>query len=132
MARARNGNAIQSKIQMTIYGEPFTGKSTMASQFAYMKNPDGSPFKVLYLDPESGSIDDYLGTMKANGVNPANIWIVYLQEAINTICDFLHISCLSDEVMACIAVNETENGAKVEIEFKNDVGSHGGKHAIRS
>ena len=55
-----------------------------------------------------------------------------LQEAINTICDFLHISCLSDEVMACIAVNETENGAKVEIEFKNDVGSHGGKHAIRS
>lgn len=77
MARARNGNAIQSKIQMTIYGEPFTGKSTMASQFAYMKNPDGSPFKVLYLDPESGSIDDYLGTMKANGVNPANIWIVY-------------------------------------------------------
>lgn len=56
MARARNGNAIQSKIQMTIYGEPFTGKSTMASQFAYMKNPDGSPFKVLYLDPESGSI----------------------------------------------------------------------------
>lgn len=55
-----------------------------------------------------------------------------LQEVINTICDFLHISCLSDEVMACIAVNETENGAKVEIEFKNDVGSHGGKHAIRS
>lgn len=55
-----------------------------------------------------------------------------LQEAINTICDFLHISCLSDEVIACIAVNETENGAKVEIEFKNDVGSHGGKHAIRS
>lgn len=55
-----------------------------------------------------------------------------LQEAINTICDFLHISCLSNEVMACIAVNETENGAKVEIEFKNDVGSHGGKHAIRS
>lgn len=59
MARARSGNAIQSKIQMTIYGEPFTGKSTMASQFAYMKNPDGSPFKVLYLDPESGSIKEY-------------------------------------------------------------------------
>lgn len=55
-----------------------------------------------------------------------------LQEAINTICDILHISCLSDEVMAYITVNETENGAKVEIEFKNDVGSHGGKHAIRS
>ena len=55
-----------------------------------------------------------------------------LQEAINTICDFLHISCLSNEVIACIAVRETKNGAKVEIEFKNDIGSHGGKHAIRS
>lgn len=88
MARARNGNAIQSKIQMTIYGEPFTGKSTMASQFAYMKNPDGSPFKVLYLDPESGSIDDYLGTMKANGVNPANIWIVYTQ-SLTEVLDYI-------------------------------------------
>ena len=88
MARARSGNAIQSKIQMTIYGEPFTGKSTMASQFAYMKNPDGSPFKVLYLDPESGSIDDYLGTMKANGVNPANIWIVYTQ-SLTEVLDYI-------------------------------------------
>lgn len=55
-----------------------------------------------------------------------------LQEAINTICDFLHISCLSNEVIACIAASETKNGAKVEIELKNDIGSHGGKHAIRS
>ena len=60
----------------------------MASQFAYMKNPDGSPFKVLYLDPESGSIDDYLGTMKANGVNPANIWIVYTQ-SLTEVLDYI-------------------------------------------
>ena len=63
MARFRSGNAIQSKIQMILFGNPFTGKSTMALQSAYLKNPDGSPFKVLYLDPESGSVDDYLPTL---------------------------------------------------------------------
>jgi hypothetical protein len=79
MATARSASAIQSKIQMILFGEQFTGKSTMASQFAYMKNTDQKPFRVLYLDPESGSIDDYLGTMEANGVNLANIYIVYTQ-----------------------------------------------------
>jgi hypothetical protein len=79
MARARSGSLVKSKIQMILFGKPFTGKSTMASQFAYMKNPDGSPFKVLYLDPESGSIDDYLGALEENGVNLQNIYIVYTQ-----------------------------------------------------
>ena len=79
MARARSGSLVKSKIQMILFGDTFTGKSTMASQLAYMKNPDGSPFKVLYLDPESGSIDDYLGELEANGVNLQNIYIVYTQ-----------------------------------------------------
>mgnify|MGYP000874257871 CR=1 FL=1 len=79
MARARSGSLVKSKIQMILFGDTFTGKSTMASQLAYMKNPDGSPFKVLYLDPESGSIDDYLGELESNGVNLQNIYIVYTQ-----------------------------------------------------
>lgn len=74
MARFRSGNAIQSKIQMILFGNPFTGKSTMALQSAYLKNPDGSPFKVLYLDPESGSVDDYLPTLAENGVDMRNMW----------------------------------------------------------
>lgn len=85
MARARVASAIQSKIQMILYGEPFTGKSTMASQFAYMKNPDGSPFKVLYLDPESGSIDDYIGSMADNGIDPQNIFIIYTQSLVEVL-----------------------------------------------
>ena len=64
---------------MVLYGEQFTGKSTMAMQLAYFKRPDGKPFRLLYLDPESGSIDDYLPDLEANGVDLGNIYIVYTQ-----------------------------------------------------
>lgn len=79
MAKARKASKTQSKLMTIIYGEPFTGKSTLASQIAYFKRPDGKPFRVLYLDPESGSIDDYLEDMENNGVNLDNIYIVYTQ-----------------------------------------------------
>ena len=77
MAKARKASVTQSKLGMILYGEQFTGKSTMAMQLAYFKRPDGKPFRVLYLDPETGSIDDYLGDLEANGVNLENIYIVY-------------------------------------------------------
>lgn len=79
MAKARVASVVQSKLMMVLYGEAFTGKSTLASQLAYFKHPDGSPFKVLYLDPESGSIDDYLGDIESSGVDLGNIYIVYTQ-----------------------------------------------------
>ena len=79
MARARNASKIQSKLGTILFGEPFTGKSTLASQLAYFKRPDGKPFKVLYLDPESGSIDDYLEEIENNNIDLGNIYIVYTQ-----------------------------------------------------
>lgn len=79
MAKARTASKIQSKLGTLIFGEQFTGKSTLASQLAYFKRPDGKPFRVLYLDPESGSIDDYLEGLENNGVNLGNIYIVYTQ-----------------------------------------------------
>jgi hypothetical protein len=79
MAKARKASVTQSKLGMILYGEQFTGKSTMAMQLVYFKRPDGKPFRVLYLDPETGSIDDYLGDLEANGVNLENIYIVYTQ-----------------------------------------------------
>lgn len=79
MATARKASKTQSKIAMVLYGEQFTGKSTMAMQLAYFKRPDGKPFRILYLDPESGSIDDYLPDLEANGVDLGNIYIVYTQ-----------------------------------------------------
>lgn len=79
MAKARKASITQSKLMMILFGEPFTGKSTLASQLSYFKRPDGKPFRILYLDPESGSIDDYLEGLEANGVNLDNIYIVYTQ-----------------------------------------------------
>lgn len=79
MAKARKASVTQSKLGMILYGEQFTGKSTMAMQLAYFKRPDGKPFRVLYLDPETGSIDDYLGELEVNGVDLENIYIVYTQ-----------------------------------------------------
>lgn len=79
MAVARQGNLVQSKIQMLVYGEPFTGKSTLASQFAYMKRPDEKPFRVLFLDAESGGLDDLMEDIQDNGIDLRNLYIVYTQ-----------------------------------------------------
>lgn len=76
---ARKASATKKKLSMICFGEPFTGKSTFASQFAYMHNEDGSPMRVLYIDCESGSIDNILDEMKANGVDLDNIYICYTQ-----------------------------------------------------
>ena len=79
MAIARKATKTQSKLAMILYGEQFTGKSTLASQLAYFKRPDGKPFRVMFIDAEAGSIDDYLPDLEANGIDLGNIYIVYTQ-----------------------------------------------------
>lgn len=79
MAMARQGDLVQSKIQMLIYGDKFTGKSTFASQLMHIKRPDGKPFRVLALDAESGGLDDLMEDLVANGVDLRNLYIVYTQ-----------------------------------------------------
>lgn len=79
MARARVGSTIKKKLGMVVYGDPFTGKSTFASQFLYMHNEDGSPMKVLYIDCESGSIDYYIDEIEEKGGNVEELYIVYTQ-----------------------------------------------------
>ena len=79
MARARTGSSIKKKLGMVAYGDPFTGKSTFASQFMFMHNEDGSPMKVLYIDCESGSIDYYIDEIEAKGGNTEELYIVYTQ-----------------------------------------------------
>lgn len=79
MARARVGSSIKKKLGMVAYGDPFTGKSTFASQFMFMHNEDGMPMKVLYIDCESGSIDYYIDDIEARGGNTEELYIVYTQ-----------------------------------------------------
>ena len=79
MATARKASSTQSKLAMLLYGSPFSGKTTLALQLAYFKNPDGSPFKILYIDSEGGGADDYIPDLEANGIDLDNIYIVYTQ-----------------------------------------------------
>ena len=79
MARARKGKGVKQKLGFLIYGAFGTGKSTMALGFARMKREDGKPFRVLYLDPEAGSVDSYLDGLEEEGINTDNIYIVYTQ-----------------------------------------------------
>ena len=75
----RKASKTQSKLAILEYGAPFSGKTTLALQLAYFKNPDGSPFKVMFIDGEGGGADDYLSDLEANGVDLNNIYMVYTQ-----------------------------------------------------
>ena len=79
MAKGRIAKQAKTKLNMIIYGSSFSGKTTLASQLAYYKREDGSPFRVLYIDAETGGLDSYLDSMEANGVNLGNIYILYTQ-----------------------------------------------------
>ena len=79
MAIARSGSIIKPKLNMLFYGEPGVGKSTMALQLAYFKREDGTPFRLLVLDAESGGCEECLAELEDNGVDLRNVYIVYSQ-----------------------------------------------------
>lgn len=79
MAQARKGGAVQSKINMIVYGAHFSGKSTFGAQMALLKRADGRPFRLLVLDAEHGSIDDYMDILFEQGAQLDNIYTVYTQ-----------------------------------------------------
>ena len=79
MARARSGSVIKPKLNMLFYGEPGVGKSTMALQSAHFKREDGTPFRVLVLDAESGGCEECLSELEENGIDLRNIYMVYSQ-----------------------------------------------------
>jgi len=88
MARARIASKVQKKLNFLCFGEPFTGKSSFALQFAYMHNEDGSPMKILYIDCESGGADVYLDELEENGVALENIYMVYTQ-SLGEVLDYI-------------------------------------------
>lgn len=79
MARGRKGTSTQTKLGFLIYGEQGTWKSSMCLEFAKFKREDDKSFRVLYIDIESGSVDDYIDGLAKEGVNPDNIYILYTQ-----------------------------------------------------
>lgn len=79
MARARSGKSIQTKLSFLIYGDKGTWKSSLCLEFAKMVREDGKPFRLLYIDAESGSVDDYITNLEEEGYDTSNIYIVYTQ-----------------------------------------------------
>ena len=102
MAMIRKASNIRKKLHMLVYGEQGTGKSRFAMQLCYLKNADGRPFRVLYLDTENGSIDNYTDELTENGANPDNLMIVYTQ-SLAEVQDYIKLVTDDDDF-------EDENG----------------------
>lgn len=79
MAMGRGGSAVQTKLGFLIYGEQGCWKSSLALELMKFKREDGKPFRVLYIDPEQGSVDSYLEKYEAEGYDLKNIFIIYTQ-----------------------------------------------------
>jgi hypothetical protein len=81
MAVGRGGSSVQTKMGFLIFGEQGAWKSSLALELMKFKREDGKPFRVLYIDPEQGSVDTYLDKYEENGYDLRNIFIIYTQSA---------------------------------------------------
>ena len=79
MARARSGGSVKPKLNILAYGPTGAGKSTLLLQMAYFKREDGTPWRILFLDHESGGADEVIEELDKNGIDTRNIYIVYTQ-----------------------------------------------------
>lgn len=77
MARARQGVNVKKSLKFFIYGTQGSRKSSRALDMARMRTEDGKPFRVLYLDCETGSVDFFLEDLEAEGIDTTNTYIVY-------------------------------------------------------
>lgn len=82
--KMRKGNSVQSKICMLVIGSHGTGKSTFALGSMYLKTEEGRPFRVLYIDNENGSVDDYCRMLEQDGINTDNLLITYTTSLVET------------------------------------------------
>lgn len=79
MAQARKASRVNKKINMFVYGEPFTGKTTLGIQLAKLHDENGQPMRVLVLDSEAGGCEFAIEELENEGVNLENIYVVYTQ-----------------------------------------------------
>lgn len=75
----RKGNAVATKLGFLIYGTFGSWKSSLCLDFMRMKTEKGDPFKVLYIDAESGSVDSYVDNLADEGIDTENLVMVYTQ-----------------------------------------------------
>lgn len=88
MAMGRGGSKVMTNLAFLIYGEQGTWKSSLCLEYLKYKREDGKPFRVLYIDPEQGSIDSYLEDYENDGYDLRNIFIIYTQ-SISEVKEFI-------------------------------------------
>ena len=79
MAQARKASKVNKKINMFLYGEPFTGKTTLGMQLAKLHDENGQPMRVLVLDSEAGGCEFAIEDLENENINLENIYVVYTQ-----------------------------------------------------
>lgn len=122
MAQIRRGGQIQSKLAFLIYGDKGTWKSSLALEFAKMRNEKGEPMRVLYIDTEESSIDDYLDNLVAEGIDINNIIVAKtksFEETLNLVKQAKTVSVNHPMKI----VNTDDMGTKETIEILNEDGS---------
>lgn len=73
----RSGSTVKKNLKFFVYGNSGTWKSTFGMNFARMVSEEDKPLKVLYIDTEGGSIDNYLEDLEDDGIDTENILIAY-------------------------------------------------------
>lgn len=79
MATGRGGNKIKTRLGFLLYGDYGTWKSSFCLESLKLKDENGRPFRVLFIDPENGGVDTYLDKYEDAGIDLRNIYIVYTQ-----------------------------------------------------
>lgn len=77
MAKAKRGSSVKKGLKFFVFGEAGTWKSSFSLDFMRMKSEEGNPLKVFYIDCETGSIDNYLSDLEAEGIDLDNLFIIY-------------------------------------------------------
>jgi len=77
LAKAKRGSVVKKGLKFFVYGEQGTWKSSFALGMAKMKSEEGKPLRVLYIDCETGSVDNYLEDLENEGIDLNNILLVY-------------------------------------------------------
>ncbi|MGG0308262.1 hypothetical protein ABEY43_07390 [Priestia megaterium] len=77
MATVKRGSKVKKGLKFFNFGDAGTWKSTFALDFLKMKSEEGKPLRVLYIDCETGSVDNYLEDLEDEGINLDNLLLVY-------------------------------------------------------
>lgn len=79
MAQAHKGGKLNHKINMYVFGDYFSGKTTLGLQLAKLHDENGEPMRLLVIDAESGGTSFALDELEESGVEMDNVYTLWTQ-----------------------------------------------------